>query len=195
MALRVSGKNLDIGESLRGQIEARVASAVAKYFHGGYGGHVTVARDGSGFRTDCALHLDSGIVLQAEADAHDAYQSADGAIGRIEKRLRRYKSRLKERDGAGAGGAGEPGPDMAVSVIQAPDEDEEEGAQPLVIAETRASLRSLSVREAVADLDLTGVPVLVFRHAGSGRVNLVYRRTDGNIGWIDPPALGADQPA
>ena len=200
MTLRVSGKNLDIGEALRSQVLDRMAGALSKYFDGGYSGHVTVTRDGAGFRTDCVLHLTSGMTLEASGAAQDAYGSFDQTALRIEKRLRRYKSRLRERDGAGAAGPGEPGPDraipdMAVSVIQAPGEDEEEGAQPLVIAETRASLRSLSVREAVADLDLTGVPVLVFRHAGSGRVNLVYRRTDGNIGWIDPPAPGADQPA
>ena len=118
--LRVSGKNIDIGESLRAKVETRVAGALAKYFDGSYSGHVTVAKDGTGFRTDCVLHLTSGITLEASGLAHDAYASFDQTAERIEKRLRRYKKRLKDRSGnrgrarrgrgrlrlCGAGGAG-----------------------------------------------------------------------------------------
>ena len=193
MALRVSGKNLDIGDALRAQIESRVAQALAKYFDGGHRGHVTVAREGHGFRTDCAIHLDSGTVLQAEGRAHDAYQSADGAIVHIEKRLRRYKTRLKKHDGGALSAADMPeaGPEMAYSVIQTPGDEVEEGDQPVIIAETRSNLKNLSVSEAVAELDLTGAPALAFHHPGSGRINVVYRRVDGNIGWIDPSAAKA----
>jgi ribosomal subunit interface protein len=192
MPLRVSGKNLDIGEALRAQVVDRVSGAVSKFFDGSFTGHVTVKREGTGFRTDCALHLSSGVTLQAEGAAHDAYQSADQAAIRIEKRLRRYKQRLKGR----APGAA---PDLDIEipsyVIQAPDEDETAEVtdfHPIVIAETKKNVRTLSVSEAVMDLDLTGTPVVVFRHAGSGRVNMVYRRTDGNIGWIDPSTLSPD---
>ena len=101
MPFRVSGKNIDIGEALRERISARVAEALSKYFDGGYSGHVTVGKEGFGFRTECAMHLDSGITLHAEAIAADAYASADQAALRIEKRLRRYKRRLKDhRNGA-----------------------------------------------------------------------------------------------
>jgi ribosomal subunit interface protein len=96
MAFRVSGKNLDVGEALRQRINARISEALDKYFDGGYSGHVTVARDGIGFRTECAVHLDSKITLHAEASAPDAYASADQAALRVEKRLRRYHRRLKE---------------------------------------------------------------------------------------------------
>lgn len=190
MPLRVSGKNLDIGEALRSQVTERVAHAVGKYFDGGFSGHVTVEKEGTGFRTDCALHLSSGVTLQAEGMAHDAYQSADKAAGRIESRLRRYKRRLKDRGAAQSPGAREV--EIPSYVIQAPDEDQEEETHdfhPVVIAETKKSMKTLSVSEAVVDLDLTGAPVVVFRHAGSGRVNMVYRRSDGNIGWIDPPTV------
>jgi|SRR5690349_18724925 putative sigma-54 modulation protein len=193
MPLRVSGKNLDIGEALRSQVVDRVSAAIGKYFDGGFSGHVTVEREGTGFRTDCNLHLSSGVDLQAQALAHDPYVSADRAAERIEKRLRRYKRRLKDRPASNGHRSGEE--EIPAYVIQAPDEDEEpergNDFHPLVIAETKKSMRTLSVSEAVVDLDLTGAPVIVFRHAGSGRVNMVYRRTDGNIGWIDPPALGA----
>jgi ribosomal subunit interface protein len=96
MPFRVSGKNIDMGEALRSRINARIAEAAAKYFDGGYSGHVTVGKEGFGFRTECVVHLDSGIVLEADAMAADAYASAEQAALRIEKQLRRYKRRLKD---------------------------------------------------------------------------------------------------
>ena len=96
MSFRVSGKNLDVGEALRERINNRIAEAMGKYFDGGYSGHVTVAREGFGFRTECAIHLDSKITLHAEGMAADAYASADQAAVRVEKRLRRYHRRLKD---------------------------------------------------------------------------------------------------
>jgi ribosomal subunit interface protein len=96
MSFRVSGKNLDVGEALRERINNRIAEALGKYFDGGYSGHVTIAREGFGFRTECAIHLDSKVTLHAEAMAPDAYASADQAALRVEKRLRRYHRRLKD---------------------------------------------------------------------------------------------------
>jgi ribosome hibernation promoting factor len=99
MSLRVSGKNLDVGETLRERINSRIGEAMSKYFDGGYSGHVTVAREDSGFHTECAVHLDSKTTLRAEASAHDAYESADQAALRVEKQLRRYHRRLKDHRG------------------------------------------------------------------------------------------------
>jgi ribosomal subunit interface protein len=99
MPFRVSGKNIDLGEALRERISSRVSEATAKYFDGGYSGHVTVGKDGFGFRTELVVHLDSGVVLEVEAFAADAYTSADQAALRIEKRLRRYKRRRKDHPG------------------------------------------------------------------------------------------------
>jgi ribosomal subunit interface protein len=96
MSFRVSGKNLDVGDALRTRINARIGEAMSKYFDGGYSGHMTIARDGTGFRTECAVHLDSKITLRAAASAPDAYASADQAALRVEKRLRRYHRRLKD---------------------------------------------------------------------------------------------------
>ena len=96
MSFRVSGKNLDVGEALRERIVARVSEVMSKYFDGGYSGHVTVEREGSGFRTECDVHLDSKVTLHAEGSANDAYASADQAVLRVEKRLRRYHGRLKD---------------------------------------------------------------------------------------------------
>jgi ribosomal subunit interface protein len=188
MAFRVSGKNIAIGEALRRRVSARIGEALEKYFGGGYSGHVTVAKDGFGFRTECALHLDSGTMLEARAVAADAYASADQAAMRIEKQLRRYKRRLKEhssnRREAAAGVPEVVSPPAAAEAPAA-------AVSPAIIAEPIATLKRLSVGEAVRELDLTGAAAVVFRHAGHGRVNLVYRRADGHIGWVDPPALSA----
>jgi ribosomal subunit interface protein len=96
MSFRVSGKNLDVGDALRERINTRIGDVMNKYFDGGYSGHVTIARDGFGFRTECAVHLDSKVTLHAEANAPDAYASAEQAALRVEKRLRRYHRRLKD---------------------------------------------------------------------------------------------------
>jgi ribosomal subunit interface protein len=199
MSLRVSGKNIDIGEALRERINGRITEATAKFFDGGFSGHVTIGKDGFGFRSECVIHLDSGIMLEAEAMAGDAYASADQVADRIERRLRRYKRRLKEHQAArGNGGEEAQGAIEAPSyVIAAPahdDESEEAAFSPVIIAESMTALKRLSVRDAVVELDLTGVPVVLFRHAGHGRVNLVYRRGDGHIGWIDLPTIAAESP-
>jgi ribosome hibernation promoting factor len=181
MPFRVSGKNIEVGEALRERISARILEALEKYFDGGFSGHVTVGKEAFGFHTECVVHLDSGIVLRADSMAGDAYLSADQAAENLEKRLRRYHRRLKDyhaakrHDGRGDGSAGRDDTEFS----------------PVIIAEATTAFKQLSVSEAVIELDMTGAPVVVFRHAGNGRVNLVYRRTDGNVGWIDPPATSA----
>jgi ribosomal subunit interface protein len=194
MTLRISGKNLDIGEAMRTHVRERIDTAVAKYFPGSVSGHVTIEPEGSGYRADCTLHLTSGITLQADAKAQEPYASFDQAAMRIEKRLRRYKSRLKTHQSGVGEGVGE-GEMVAKYILEAPADDDQEVVHdfsPAVISETVYRLKELSVSSAVMDLDLTGAPVLVFRHAGNGRVNIVYRRSDGNIGWIDPSTVGTD---
>jgi ribosomal subunit interface protein len=201
MTLRISGKSISVGEALRGRVSERTEEVLRKYFDGNYSGHITLSKDGFGFRTDCSLHLDSGITLEAESNAADAYASADQALLMIEKRLRRYKSRLKDRSQRkshvasaalaeiGTQGLDE-GLDAASYVIEAPAEGDEEvtGYSPVIIAEATTSLKRLSVSEAVMELDLSGASCLLFQHGSSGRVNIIYRRPDGNIGWVDPPA-------
>jgi ribosomal subunit interface protein len=193
MTLRISGKSISVGDALRGRINDRTEEVLRKYFDGNYSGHITLSKDGFGFRTDCALHLDSGITLEAESDAADAYASADAALLMIEKRLRRYKSRLKDRSArkAHAASAALELLDAPSYVIEAPAEgdDDVEGYNPVIIAEATTSLKRLSVSEAVMELDLTGASCLVFQHGSSGRVNIIYRRSDGNIGWVDPPTV------
>jgi len=197
MTLRISGKSISVGEALRSRVSERTDEVLRKYFDGNYSGHITLSKDGFGFRTDCSLHLDSGITLEADSNATDAYASADQALVMIEKRLRRYKSRLKDRSArktyaasmaiAELNGAGLDAPSY---VIEAPEGDDEVTEySPVIIAEATKSLKRLSVSEAVMELDLSGAACIVFQHGSSGRVNIIYRRTDGNVGWVDPPAV------
>lgn len=197
MQFRVSGKNLDIGESLQIHARTRVSQALGKYFDGEVAGHVTIQPDGSGYRADMILHLATGITLQAEGRAHEPYATFDQAADRIERRLRRHKDRLKTRhittSVGGADGAAPPA-DVASYVIEAPsDEDIATGFNPVVVAETRTQLRPMSVSAAVLELDMSGAPLLLFRHSTSTEVNIVYRRPDGHIGWIDLGGTAADQ--
>ena len=193
MTLRISGKSISVGDALRSRVSERTDEVLRKYFDGNYSGHITLSKDGFGFRTDCALHLDSGITLEADSNATDAYASADQALLMIEKRLRRYKSRLKDRSARKtyAANAALADIDAPSYVIEAPAESDEEvtAYSPVIIAEATTSLKRLSVSEAVMELDLTGAACIVFQHGSSGRVNIIYRRTDGNVGWVDPPTV------
>lgn len=194
MTFRVSGKNFDIGDSLRTQIEERVADSVKKYLEGGtYSGHATVDKDGTGFRTYYVLHLSSGVTLEAHGYSHDAHVSVAEAADRLDKRLRRHKRRLRDRhNGQGTERHAQSGK-TAYAIIE-PLSDEivaQEEYHPVIVAETTSHLHELSVSDAVLELDMTGSPVIVFKHALHGRVNVVYRRRDGSIGWIDPSAEAA----
>jgi ribosomal subunit interface protein len=187
MSFRVSGKNLDVGEALRERVTDRVAQAMGKYFDGGYSGHVTLERDGFGFHTECAIHLDSKITLHAEGMAADPYASADQAAVRIEKRLRRYHRRLKDHRPERLDARGSI--DAASYIIAAPEQESDaeiDSFTPVIIAESTTALKQLSVSDAVTELDMTGAPVVVFRHAAHGGISVVYRRADGHFGWIDP---------
>ena len=196
MTLRISGKSISVGDALRSRVSERTDEVLRKYFDGNYSGHITLSKDGFGFRTDCSLHLDSGITLEADSNATDAYASADQALVMIEKRLRRYKSRLKDRSARKtyAANAALADIDAPSYVIEAPAEGDEEvtAYSPVIIAEATTSLKRLSVSEAVMELDLTGAACIVFQHGSSGRVNIIYRRADGNVGWIDPPGAKTD---
>lgn len=188
MTLRISGKHMDIGEAFRSRIEDRIGEAVLKYFDGGYTGRVTVEKAGSRFTADCMLNLDSGMALQAEGRAQDPGFAFDAAAERIEKRLRRYKRRLKSH-GTAAAAATDAWDDVAYRIVSPIAEEDEEAPvdyAPAIVAESSIALRTLSVAAAVIELDTKDSPVFVFRNAGNDQVNIVYRRADGNVGWIDP---------
>ncbi|MEY3526811.1 MAG: hypothetical protein RI997_920 [Pseudomonadota bacterium] len=188
MSFRIAGKNFDLGKALRQHISERIESLCSRYLHGSVTGHAVLDHEGSGYRTDCTLHLRSGVTLHAEGYAQDSYASFDEAASRLERRLTRYKRRIQDHHGIGVsnGTAQVAGELFADYVIQGPvDEQSEAGFHPVVVAERKSLLNSMPVSEAVMELDFTGAHVQVFRHAATGRINMVYRRTDGNIGWID----------
>jgi ribosomal subunit interface protein len=196
-SLRVTGHGVDLGESLRNRVEERMAATLSKYLdthmQDGCTGHVTLRRDGTAYRTDCVLHLVSGLTMEAVGSAHDPRASFEQTADRLETRLRRYKHRLKEHASASKDGAAM---EAAYAVLAAPEDEEPEAepegdTHPPIVAESTRSLQRRTVGEAVTALDLTGSPVVVFVHAGTGRVNIVYRRSDGAIGWVDPPGAGA----
>lgn len=185
MNLRISGKHMDIGDAFRTRIQDRIGDAVQKYFDGGFSGHVTVEKAGSRFTADAVVHLDTGMSLQATGQAQDPQPAFDAAAERIEKRLRRYKRRLKSHTIQGSDIIDT---SMSYRVMEALPEDDElpEEYAPAIVAESVMTLRSMSVASAVIELDTKDSPVFVFRNSGNDRLNVVYRRSDGNIGWIDP---------
>ena len=202
MSLQVTGKNINVGETFRAYVSDKLDAAIDKYLGKYLAAHVRVEKERGRFHTSCSVRVRTGLMLESSGEGTDAYASADAAFEHLEKRLRRYKRRLKNRHhGDVANGAEAPGVEVNDFVVQLSDKQEAPGRKgkkdsddnPLVIAENARTLLVLSVSEAVMRLDLTEEPFLVFRNAGGGEVNVVYRRPDGNIGWIDAAATaGSD---
>ena len=199
MQLSVTGKQLDVGGALRAHIEQALPATVAKYFDNATDSQVTLSKDGQRFRVDITVHAGKRIVIQGHAVAGDPYAAFDEASEHVSKRLRRYKRRL--RDHHKRHGAYEKSeralqyvlaaePEMSVtSENDAPAEND----HPTIVAEVETEIETLSVGEAVMRMDLRELPTLMFRNSTHGGFNTVYRRSDGNIGWIDPqdsPASG-----
>ena len=184
---------MDVGERLRRHVETRLNDGVAKYFDHAMESHVVFEPDGPLVRADISVHVGRGIQVQGHGAAGDAQNAFDQAMERIAKRLRRNKRRLRDHHRK-SGSARREDALTAQHVILAdpadrPD-DEAEGENPVVVAETIAEIDSMTVSEAVMRLDLAEQPVVVFRNAANGGINVLYRRGDGNLGWVDP--AGAD---
>ena len=194
MNLSVSGKQIDIGDALRTHVDQALAGAVAKYFDAAQDGAVTFSRDGHLFRCDMAVHVGRGIQMHSEAQADDIYRAFDAALDRMDKRLRRHKRRLREHRGAAAGhDANQDGQAAAQYILAAENDDAAEMASgdPVVVAEMQTRIMALTVGEAVMHLDLRHEQALMFRNRAHGGLNMVYRRADGSIGWVDPQNLVA----
>jgi ribosomal subunit interface protein len=194
MHITVTGRHLDVGASLRRRVEEALASAVAKYFDRAIEAHVTFDKRGQFFLADIAVHVGRGIVAHSGGEADDPYLAFNGALEHLAKRLRRHKRRLRDHNNAESRAAkSEQGRHYVLAgPADESEEKEAEGApvngEPLVVAEMEADIPTLSVGEAVMRLDLGSAPALMFRNAGNGGLNMIYRRTDGNIGWVDPGA-------
>ncbi len=193
MQIQISGKQLDIPERLRNHVQSHLAKAVERYFADPIEAHVSFSRTGpTRVRTDCSVHVGHGIHAQSHAEAESESASFDAASERLEKQLRRYKRRLRDhhnRQAQAARSALE-----ARDIVLAPEvevEDEvPETFQPVIVAEGTTRIETMSVGEAVMRMDLADAPVLMFLNGASGTYNVVYRRADGHVGWIEPSREG-----
>jgi ribosomal subunit interface protein len=194
MNVQVSGKHVDVGEALRSRIAEELSAGVGKYFERGGSAEVVVSRDGHGFCVDVIATLASGQRLVARGTGGDAHAAFDAALAKIETRIRRYKRRLKNHHAHPGVRTTE---QAAYVVLRSPDDEAELGEDwaedspggapsAAIIAETEAEVKTLTVSGAVMELDLIEAPMVLFRNAAHGGLSVVYRRGDGNIGWIDP---------
>lgn len=189
MDIQVSGKNMDLGEALQSHVVDKLAEGVTKYFDRGAEASVTFNKERHLVECDVTAHLASGVFLAAHGEGGDAYGAFEESLEKLEKRIRRYKRRLKSHHINGK----EPLPAEAAAYYLLEPLAEEEGddlpdPNPVVVAESQTMLREMTVGAAVMQLDLAEQPAIVFKNAAHGRINVVYRRRDGNIGWVDPSA-------
>ena len=187
MRTQVHGKQIDVGSALRVATEEKVASSVAKYFDRDANATITYSKENHEFLCDCLVHLASGLTVQTSGAANDAHVARDLALERLEKRLRRYRRRLKDHHAK----AQAPVETVIATDYVIDDETESVGEEPasldpMIIAELKSEVRSLTVGEAVMHMNLSDLPALLFINRGTGGFNMVYRRRDGNVGWVDP---------
>lgn len=192
MQITVSGKGVDVGESLRNHVESRLAEGISKYLDRVTHVDVVVSRESHMFRVDIHANTGthSGIVIKSRAEGADIYGCFDGAAAKIEKQLRRYKRRITNHhknnkvNGFSAEGASV----KATKYVLKPEDAEEveDEAAPVIIAEKATGIETLTVSQAVMKMDLEDLPALMFFNSAHGRMNVVYRRADGNISWVDP---------
>ena len=190
MEIQVTGKNMDLGEALQTHVATNLTEGITKYF--GRGAEASVVFTKQRHIVDCEItsHLDSGVFLEAHSEGGDAYSAFEEALEKLEKRVRRYKRRLKNHHASGK--APLPAENASHYVLQPLEEEDEaedtpqDDPTPIVIAETQTALREMTTGAAVMQLDLGNEPAVVFKNAAHGGINVVYRRRDGHIGWIDP---------
>lgn len=191
MRYTISGKHIDVGDALSTHVEAELGDTVTKYSQRPTDATVTFSRDAHQFLCDAIVHLSTGLTVQARGTANEVYAAFEACREKMDKQLRRYKRRLKDhhKDRTEPVEFGDAG-----MYVLAADEDEwesqESGLQPMIIAEMEARVPTLSVGDAVMQMELVGMPILVFRNEKHGGVNVVHRREDGNIGWVDPRGSG-----
>ncbi|MCB1510171.1 MAG: ribosome-associated translation inhibitor RaiA [Hyphomicrobiaceae bacterium] len=193
MTIQVTGKNIEVGGAFQTFAIEKTRGLLEKYIGPEISGHIRVEKERGQFNTNCSIRLRTGLQLEAHGTGADPYASADIAFERLEKRVRRYKRRLKNHHhGIGVGEIPHtPAGDFVVQVSDEEVENESNSNEPVIIAETQRPMKQLTVSEAVMQLDLTEEAFLVFRNASNGNTNIVYRRVDGNIGWINPDQTSA----
>lgn len=186
MDIRVSGHQMDTGSALQEHASARLNAISEKYFNRALSSSVTFGKaPASAIACDIVLHANQGLILKSHGQAQDAHLAFDQAAEKIDKQLRRYKRRLKDRHEQVEHAVREEEAAYTIFAAEEP-EDEVVGDAPPIIAETRVDIPEVSVSDAVMLLDLRHTNALFFKNAGTGRHNMVYRRNDGSIGWVEP---------
>lgn len=187
MNYQITGKQIDIGESLRTYVSDELGGMVEKYAGRPTDAAITFSRDGHAYAAEILVHLSTGLMVNARGTDSEIYGAFDRTVEKAEKQLRRYKRRLKDHHRDRVEPVALSGANSYILASRDEEEAQEpETLQPIIIAETETKIPSLSVGEAVMQMELVGAPVLVFRKEGDDRINVVYQREDGNIGWIDP---------
>ena len=187
MRYQISGKQIDIGEALQTHVKEELGEAVKKYAERPTEAVVVFSKSAHEFVCEATVHLSTGLTAQAKAHQTEIYAAFDACCDKMEKQLRRYKRRLKDHHKDRSEPVEIYGASSYILASETETEDQEpESLQPIIVAEMETKIPSLSVGEAVMQMELAGAPVLVFRHEGKEGLNVVYRRDDGNIGWIDP---------
>jgi len=187
MDIRISGHQVDTGSALQEHAAERLGAVVDKYFDKALSSHVTFGKAPAGaFTCDIVTHVMQGLILKAQGSAQDAHVALDDAAAKIDKQLRRYKRRLTDRHEQADHAREEEEAAYTIFAIEEDPEEEVVADAPLVIAETRVDIPTASVADAVMLMDLRNTPALFFKNAGTGRHNMVYRRADGSIGWVEP---------
>lgn len=192
MDVQIAGKKIEIGAALQERISLGLEERVSKYFDRTGEAFVTVSKPGWAFNVDCSIHLPSGVTLQAHGEGDDPYAALDQLLDKIEKRVRRYKSRLRDHRAKDPLPA-QIGTERIILVSPSGENDEDDagvGDAPAIVAESDTSIRTMTVSMAVMQLELADSPALMFRNAAHGGLNMVFRRADGNVGWVDPPSGG-----
>ena len=189
MQIRIHGKQIDVGETLTGHCEGRLEDIVHKYTERPVEASITFSKDRYEFVSDISVHLSTGLTSKSQGKESDIYESFDKALGRMETQLRRYKRRLKDHHKERKNPVESfDAPAYILASDSTSEADEPDSLQPVIVAEMETNVQSLSVGEAVMQMELNGANLLVFRNFSHGGVNVVYRREDGNVGWIDPRA-------
>ena len=187
MRYQITGKHIDIGDALQTHVKTELGSTVEKYAGRPTDANVVFSKSGHEFVCEATVHLSTGLTAQAKAHANEIYAAFDGCNEKMDKQLRRYKRRLKDHHRERSEPVELMGASSYILASESGDEESEaETLQPMIIAEMETRIPSLSVGEAVMQMEIAGAPVLVFRNEGKDGLNVVYRRDDGNIGWIDP---------
>ncbi|MFA5955205.1 ribosome hibernation-promoting factor, HPF/YfiA family [Hyphomicrobium sp.] len=187
MTIKITGKNVEVGDAFQGYAGEKIRAVLQKYLAREVDGHIRLEREREVFKTTCSVRLTNGLLLEAHGEGADAYGSIDSAAHRLDMRVRRYKGRVKHHSSAAAAARRKVDVEARDYIVSLNDDEEppHDEANPLIIAEGQRNISHMTVSEAVLQLDLSEASFMIFKNAAHGGINVVYRRNDGNIGWVD----------